>query len=114
MLAPNNVRFYASEMFGAIFALHSMGYIHRDVKPENFLIDHKGHLKLGDFGLSTGFFAPNRYRLLIKELTLAERLLLSTDSSSPMTKPVVREDVLIEQVISSIRLGFINRNRLVL
>ncbi|RPA81790.1 kinase-like protein [Ascobolus immersus RN42] len=99
-LSPANIRFYAAEMFGAIFALHSMGYIHRDVKPENFLIDQKGHLKLGDFGLSTGFFAPNRYSLLVNELTHAERLLLSTASSYPASTPTVRDHVLIEQASS--------------
>lgn len=41
-----------AEMLMAVDALHKLGYIHRDLKPDNFLINKDGHLKLADFGLS--------------------------------------------------------------
>ncbi|KAJ8519834.1 hypothetical protein ONZ45_g3271 [Pleurotus djamor] len=47
-------RFYMAECILAIEAVHNLGYIHRDIKPDNVLIDRNGHLKLSDFGLSTG------------------------------------------------------------
>ncbi|EPS98330.1 hypothetical protein FOMPIDRAFT_16314, partial [Fomitopsis schrenkii] len=31
--------------------LHRHGIMHRDIKPENCLIDHRGGVALGDFGL---------------------------------------------------------------
>ncbi|XP_061609300.1 rho-associated protein kinase 2-like isoform X2 [Phyllopteryx taeniolatus] len=43
-------RFYTAEVVLALDAIHSMGFIHRDVKPDNLLLDHHGHLKLADFG----------------------------------------------------------------
>ncbi|XP_051553980.1 rho-associated protein kinase 1-like isoform X2 [Myxocyprinus asiaticus] len=43
-------RFYAAEVVLALDGIHSMGFIHRDVKPDNMLLDKTGHLKLADFG----------------------------------------------------------------
>ncbi|KAL4075839.1 kinase-like domain-containing protein [Scleroderma citrinum] len=48
-------RFYMAECVLAIEAVHKLGFIHRDIKPDNILIDKDGHIKLSDFGLSTGF-----------------------------------------------------------
>ncbi|KAF8645539.1 hypothetical protein AX16_007750 [Volvariella volvacea WC 439] len=52
-------RFYMAECILAIEAVHNLGYIHRDIKPDNVLIDRSGHLKLSDFGLSTGLHKAN-------------------------------------------------------
>ncbi|KIR77495.1 AGC/NDR/NDR protein kinase [Cryptococcus gattii EJB2] len=48
-------KFYMAECILAIEAVHNLGFIHRDIKPDNILIDSLGHIKLSDFGLSTGF-----------------------------------------------------------
>ncbi|XP_061890972.1 rho-associated protein kinase 2-like isoform X1 [Entelurus aequoreus] len=44
------VRFYTAEVVLGLDAIHSMGFIHRDIKPDNMLLDQHGHLKLADFG----------------------------------------------------------------
>ncbi|PLW11074.1 hypothetical protein PCANC_22965 [Puccinia coronata f. sp. avenae] len=48
-------KFYVAEMILAIEEAHKLGYIHRDIKPDNFLFDKEGHVKLSDFGLATDF-----------------------------------------------------------
>lgn len=48
-------RFYIAELTCAIESVHELGFIHRDIKPDNILIDKDGHIKLTDFGLCTGF-----------------------------------------------------------
>jgi serine/threonine protein kinase len=42
---------YIAELSLAINYLHVHGVIYRDIKPENILLDDKGHIKLTDFGL---------------------------------------------------------------
>ncbi|KAJ2344739.1 Serine/threonine-protein kinase, partial [Coemansia sp. RSA 2618] len=52
---PEDVtRFYMAECVLALEDVHRLGFIHRDIKPDNILIDKDGHIKLSDFGLSTG------------------------------------------------------------
>lgn len=44
-------RFFMAEAAHAISSVHALGYIHRDIKPDNMLLDSRGHLKLTDMGL---------------------------------------------------------------
>uniref|UniRef100_A0A8C4VXN6 non-specific serine/threonine protein kinase n=1 Tax=Gopherus evgoodei TaxID=1825980 RepID=A0A8C4VXN6_9SAUR len=42
--------FYLAEMVLAIHSIHQLQYVHRDIKPDNILIDMNGHIRLADFG----------------------------------------------------------------
>jgi serine/threonine protein kinase len=44
-------RFFMAEAAQAISSVHALGYIHRDIKPDNMLLSSSGHLKLTDLGL---------------------------------------------------------------
>jgi serine/threonine protein kinase len=49
-LTPEQVARLGREVASALTAAHSEGVLHRDVKPQNILIDHEGAAKLADFG----------------------------------------------------------------
>ena len=43
-------KFYIAEMVLAIHSIHELSYVHRDIKPDNVLLDLSGHIVLADFG----------------------------------------------------------------
>ncbi|GAA5803497.1 hypothetical protein HPULCUR_008979 [Helicostylum pulchrum] len=65
-LSEDWTRSYLAEVTLGLEYLQSKNVIHRDLKPDNLLIDHNGHLKLTDFGLSRIGFLDRR---VLDELT---------------------------------------------
>ncbi|KAI9171594.1 FK506-binding protein [Paramyrothecium foliicola] len=67
-------RFYIAEMVLAVEEAHRLNCVHRDIKPDNFLISASGHLRLSDFGLAfdghwshdASYYNCHRYSLLRK------------------------------------------------
>ena len=46
---------FFQQIISGIEYLHELGIVHRDMKPENLLLDHDGQIKLVDFGLSNTY-----------------------------------------------------------
>ncbi|XP_076873088.1 serine/threonine-protein kinase MRCK beta isoform X3 [Brachyhypopomus gauderio] len=49
-LPEDMAKFYVAEMVLAIHSIHQQHYVHRDIKPDNVLLDMNGHIRLADFG----------------------------------------------------------------
>ncbi|KAI9808461.1 MAG: hypothetical protein M1827_007244 [Pycnora praestabilis] len=73
-LSEETTKWYIAEMILCVEEAHKLKWIHRDVKPDNFLITETGHLKISDFGLAfdghwahdQAYFNNHRYSLLEK------------------------------------------------
>jgi len=70
-LTEEQTQFYVAETVLAIASIHKLGFIHRDIKPDNLLLDSRGHLKLSDFGLCTGLKKSHRTEFY-KDLSVAK------------------------------------------
>lgn len=49
-LPEDMAKFYIAEMILAIASIHKLKYVHRDIKPDNLVLDVSGHIRLADFG----------------------------------------------------------------
>lgn len=59
-LAPQLVKGILYQFLNGLAFCHAHRVIHRDLKPQNLLVDRHGNLKLADFGLARAFSLPMR------------------------------------------------------
>jgi cyclin-dependent kinase len=59
-MGPDVVRRFMYQLLQGVRYCHSHRVLHRDLKPQNLLIDSEGNLKLADFGLARAFGVPLR------------------------------------------------------
>lgn len=57
-LDPGTIKSFVHQLLKGIAFCHENRVLHRDLKPQNLLINKKGQLKLGDFGLARAFGIP--------------------------------------------------------
>jgi len=60
ILTPAHIKTYTLQTLKGLEYLHQNWILHRDLKPNNLLVDRHGTVKLGDFGLAKSFGSPNR------------------------------------------------------
>uniref|UniRef100_A0A2K6U5E5 Protein kinase domain-containing protein n=1 Tax=Saimiri boliviensis boliviensis TaxID=39432 RepID=A0A2K6U5E5_SAIBB len=60
VLIPSHIKAYMLMTLQGLEYLHQQWILHRDLKPNNLLLDENGVLKLADFGLAKSFGSPNR------------------------------------------------------
>ena len=59
-MGKDMVKKFMAQLTEGVRYCHSHRVLHRDLKPQNLLIDREGNLKLGDFGLARAFGVPLR------------------------------------------------------
>lgn len=83
ILAEDIARWYVAEMILCIEEAHRLHWIHRDIKPDNFLISASGHLKVSDFGLAfDGHWAHDQWYFTYQRHSLLKRLGIHVDGDA--------------------------------
>jgi len=79
-------KFFMAEAAHAISSVHALGYIHRDIKPDNMLLDERGHLKLTDLGLckKVGDVSPTDHPEAVLDILKSQQKAIFSDAPQDM------------------------------
>jgi protein-serine/threonine kinase len=81
ILSEPVARFYIAEMIVCVEEAHALHCIHRDIKPDNFLVSASGHLKISDFGLAfDGHWSHDSSYYQASRYSIVQKLNLKVDS----------------------------------
>lgn len=93
ILSESWAQWYLAEMVLCIEEAHRLCWIHRDVKPDNFLISASGHLKISDFGLAfDGHWSHNQEYYNTHRYDLLEKLGINIEGDAEDQKEAANKD----------------------
>jgi len=79
----------ADSVLAGLASVHAAGWVHRDVKPGNVLLDHTGTVKLGDFGILRDLNSD----LTSPGVTLGTHAYMSPEQQIDATRVTPRSDI---------------------
>nr|XP_040244830.1 serine/threonine-protein kinase tricornered isoform X2 [Aegilops tauschii subsp. strangulata] len=98
-LTEDESSFYVAETILAIESIHKHNYIHRDIKPDNLLLDRTGHLKLSDFGLCKPLDSSSFPNLTELDNAAGNITNTSADGDKPLSSTAVPRRTQQEQLL---------------
>ncbi|XP_048334970.1 uncharacterized protein LOC107433847 isoform X2 [Ziziphus jujuba] len=99
ILTEDEARFYVGETVLAIESIHKHNYIHRDIKPDNLLLDRYGHMKLSDFGLCKPLDCSSFPNLSENDQGVGKNFKSVLENDNPSNLPTARKRTQQEQLL---------------